>query len=69
MRPAAKLSITLPADMARMVRDKVKAVPMHRTARLSARPCGWQEREAVRAQRLDEVEPRSPRPLMTRDLR
>ena len=72
MRPAAKLSITLPADMARMVRDKVEGGSYASNSEVIREALRiWQEREAVRAQRLDEVRAKiaasldDPRPSLT----
>ena len=56
MRPAEKLSITLPADMARMVRDKVQAGAYASNSEVIREALrAWQEREAVKAQRLQEI--------------
>jgi antitoxin ParD1/3/4 len=56
MQPAEKLSITLPADMARMVRDKVEGgfyASNSEVIREALRI--WQEREAMKVHRLNEV--------------
>jgi antitoxin ParD1/3/4 len=56
MRPAEKLSITLPADMARMVRDKVEGGSYASNSEVIREALRiWQEREAVKLQRLDEI--------------
>jgi antitoxin ParD1/3/4 len=56
MRPAEKLSITLPADMARMVRDKVEGGSYASNSEVIREALRiWQEREAVKIQRLDEI--------------
>jgi antitoxin ParD1/3/4 len=68
MKPAEKLSITLPADMARMVRDKVEGgadASNSEVIREALRT--WQKREALKAQRLDEVRRKidDPRPALS----
>jgi antitoxin ParD1/3/4 len=56
MRPAEKLSITLPADMARMVRDKVEGGSYASNSEVIREALRiWQEREAMKVQRLDEI--------------
>jgi antitoxin ParD1/3/4 len=56
MRPAEKLSITLPADMARMVRDKVEGGSYASNSEVIREALRiWQERETMKAQRLDEI--------------
>jgi antitoxin ParD1/3/4 len=56
MRPAEKLSITLPADMARMVRDKVEGGSYASNSEVIREALRiWQERESMKAQRLDEI--------------
>ena len=47
MRPAEKLSITLPADMARMVRDKVEGGAYASNSEVIREALrAWQERES-----------------------
>jgi antitoxin ParD1/3/4 len=72
MEPAEKLSITLPADMARMVRDKVEGGAYASNSEVIREALRtWQEREAMKAQRLDEIRQRiaesinDPRPSLT----
>jgi antitoxin ParD1/3/4 len=72
MRPAEKLSITLPADMARMVRDKVEGGSYASNSEVIREALRiWQESEAVKAQRLDEIRAKiaasldDPRPSLT----
>jgi antitoxin ParD1/3/4 len=72
MRSAEKLSITLPADMARMVRDKVAGGAYASNSEVIREALrAWQEREAVRAGRLDEIREKiaesvhDPRPSRT----
>jgi antitoxin ParD1/3/4 len=56
MRPAEKLSITLPADMARMVRDQVEGGSYASNSEVIREALRiWQEREALKRQRLDEI--------------
>jgi antitoxin ParD1/3/4 len=56
MRPAEKLSITLPADMARMVRDKVAGGAYASNSEVIREALrAWQERETMKAQRLEEI--------------
>jgi antitoxin ParD1/3/4 len=56
MRPAEKLSVTLPADMARMVRDKVEGGSYASNSEVIREALRiWQERETMKAQRLDEI--------------
>ena len=56
MRPAEKLSITLPAEMARMVRDKVEGGAYASNSEVIREALRtWQDREAMKAQRLDEI--------------
>jgi antitoxin ParD1/3/4 len=71
MRPAEKLSITLPAEMARMVRDKVEGGAYASNSEVIREALRtWQEREAMKAQRLDEIRARiaesidDPRPSL-----
>jgi antitoxin ParD1/3/4 len=72
MRPAEKLSITLPADMARMVRDKVEGGSYASNSEVIREALRiWQEREAMKVQRLDEIRAKiaesvnDPRPSLT----
>ena len=72
MPPAQKLSITLPADMARMVRDKVEGGAYASNSEVIREALRtWQEREAMKAQRVDEIRQRiiesvnDPRPSLT----
>ena len=72
MRSAEKLSITLPADMARMVRDKVEGGSYALNSEVIREALRiWQEREAMKAQRQDEIRARlaesvsDPRPSLT----
>jgi len=72
MQPAEKLSITLPADMARMVRDKVEGGSYASNSEVIREALrAWQEREAMKAQRLDDVREKiaesvnDPRPSLT----
>ena len=72
MRSAEKLSITLPADMARMVRDKVEGGSYASNSEVIREALRiWQEREAMKAQRLDEIRAKlaesvsDPRPSLT----
>jgi antitoxin ParD1/3/4 len=56
MRPAEKLSITLPAEMARMVRDKVEGGAYASNSEVIREALRtWQERESMKTQRLDEI--------------
>jgi antitoxin ParD1/3/4 len=56
MEPAEKLSITLPADMARMVRSKVEGGAYASNSEVIREALRlWQEREALKTQRLDEI--------------
>jgi antitoxin ParD1/3/4 len=72
MRPAEKLSITLPADMARMVRDKVEAGAYASNSEVIREALRvWQEGEAMKTQRLQEIRQKiaesinDPRPSLT----
>jgi len=72
MQPAEKLSTTLPADMARMVRDKVEGGSYASNSEVIREALRiWQEREVVKVQRLDEIRARiaesldDPRPSLT----
>jgi antitoxin ParD1/3/4 len=72
MKPAEKLSITLPADMARMIRDKVEGGAYASNSEVIREALRtWQEREALKARRLDEVRRKieesiaDPRPALT----
>jgi antitoxin ParD1/3/4 len=72
MRPAEKLSITLPADMARMVRDKVEGGAYASNSEVIREALRvWQEREAVKAHRMEEIREKiadsvnDPRPSLT----
>jgi antitoxin ParD1/3/4 len=72
MRPADKLSITLPADMARMVRDKVEGGAYASNSEVIREALRvWQEREAVKAHRMEEIREKiadainDPRPSLT----
>jgi antitoxin ParD1/3/4 len=72
MRPAEKLSITLPADMARMVRDKVEGGAYASNSEVIREALRtWQEREAMKAHRLEEIREKiaesinDPRPSLT----
>jgi antitoxin ParD1/3/4 len=72
MRPAEKLSITLPADMARMVRDKVEGGSYASNSEVIREALRiWQEREATKVQRLDQIRAKiaesvdDPRPSLT----
>ena len=72
MRPAEKLSITLPAEMARMVRDKVEGGAYASNSEVIREALRtWQEREAMKTQRLDEIRQKiaesvnDPRPSLT----
>jgi len=72
MQPAEKLSITLPADMARMVRDKVEGGAYASNSEVIREALRiWQEREAVKAQRLNKIRQAiaesvdDPRPSLT----
>jgi antitoxin ParD1/3/4 len=56
MRPAEKLSITLPADMARMVRDKVEGGAYASNSEVIREALrAWQERETMKVQRLEGI--------------
>ena len=72
MRPAEKLSITLPADMARMVRDKVEGGAYASNSEVIREALrAWQEREAMKAHRMKEIREKiaesvnDPRPSFT----
>ena len=72
MRPAEKLSITLPAEMARMVREKVEGGAYASNSEVIREALRtWQEREATKTQRLDEIRQKiaesvnDPRPSLT----
>jgi antitoxin ParD1/3/4 len=72
MRPAEKLSITLPAEMARMVRDKVEGGAYASNSEVIREALrSWQEREVMKTQRLDEIRQKiaesvnDPRPSLT----
>ena len=72
MQPAEKLSITLPADMARMVRDKVEGGAYASNSEVIREALRiWQEREALKARRLDRIREKiadsvnDPRPSLT----
>jgi antitoxin ParD1/3/4 len=72
MKPAEKLSITLPADMARMVRDKVEGGAYASNSEVIREALRtWQERESLKARRLDDVRRKieeaidDPRPALT----
>src|ERR1700686_1526169 len=72
MHPAEKLSITLPADMARMVRDKVEGGSYASNSEVIREALRtWQEREAMKVQRLDGIREKiaesinDPRPSLT----
>jgi antitoxin ParD1/3/4 len=72
MKSVEKLSITLPADMARMVRDKVEGGAYASNSEVIREALRtWQEREALKARRLDEVRHKieesiaDPRPALT----
>jgi len=72
MKPTEKLSITLPADMARMVREKVEGGAYASNSEVIREALRtWNEREAAKAQRLDEIRQRiaesinDPRPSLT----
>jgi antitoxin ParD1/3/4 len=72
MKPAEKLSITLPADMARMVRDKVEGGAYASNSEVIREALrSWQEREFLKARRLDDVRRKieeaidDPRPALT----
>jgi antitoxin ParD1/3/4 len=72
MRPAEKLSITLPAEMARMVRDKVEGGAYASNSEVIREALRtWQEREAMKTQRVDEIRQKiaesvdDPRPSLT----
>ena len=59
MQPAEKLSITLPANMARMGRDKVEGAYASNSSEVIREALRtWQERKTVKAQRLDEIRQR-----------
>ena len=54
MQPAEKLSITLPADVARMVREKVDGGDYASNSEVIREALRyWQEREALRTERLN----------------
>jgi antitoxin ParD1/3/4 len=72
VQPAEKLSITLPADMARMVRDKVEGGSYASNSEVIREALRvWQEREAMKMQRLHEIRAKiaesvdDPRPSLT----
>jgi antitoxin ParD1/3/4 len=72
MKPAEKLSITLPADMARMVREKVERGAYASNSEVIREALRtWQERESREARHLDEVRGKieeaiaDPRPALT----
>ena len=72
MKPAEKLSITLPAEMARMVRDKVEGGAYASNSEVIREALRtWQEREAIKSQRLDNIRQKiaesvdDPRPSLT----
>ena len=53
MRPSEKLSITLPADMVRLVREKVRSGTYASNSEVIREALRlWQERETLRAERL-----------------
>jgi antitoxin ParD1/3/4 len=69
---AEKLSITLPADMVRMVRAKVEGGSYASNSEVIREALRiWQEREALKAQRQDEIRAKlaesvsDPRPSVT----
>jgi antitoxin ParD1/3/4 len=56
MRPAEKLSITLPAEMAEMVRSKVQGGAYASNSEVIREALRlWHEREVTKTQRLDEI--------------
>jgi antitoxin ParD1/3/4 len=72
MQPTEKLSITLPADMARMVREKVEVGAYASNSEVIREALRtWQEGEATKARRLDAIRQRiaesidDPRPSLT----
>jgi antitoxin ParD1/3/4 len=72
MQPAEKLSITLPADMARMVREKVEGGAYASNSEVIREALrAWQERETIKAQRLGNIRKKiaesvnDPRPSLT----
>jgi antitoxin ParD1/3/4 len=72
VQPSEKLSITLPVDMARMVRDKVEGGSYASNSEVIREALRiWQERETMKAQRLDEIRAKlaesvsDPRPSLT----
>jgi antitoxin ParD1/3/4 len=72
MQPAEKLSITLPADMARMVREKVEGGSYASNSEVIREALRiWQERETEKARRLDQIRSQiaesvnDPRPSLT----
>jgi antitoxin ParD1/3/4 len=72
MPPAEKLSITLPAEMARMIREKVEGGAYASNSEVIREALRtWQEREAMKARRLDEIRQKiaesvnDPRPSLT----
>jgi antitoxin ParD1/3/4 len=59
VQPSEKLSITLPVDMARMVRDKVEGGSYASNSEVIREALRiWQEREAMKVHRLDEIRAR-----------
>jgi antitoxin ParD1/3/4 len=56
MRPAEKLSITLPADMAEMIRSKVEGGAYASNSEVIREALRlWHERELTKTRRLDEI--------------
>jgi antitoxin ParD1/3/4 len=56
MRPAEKLSITLPAEMAEMIRSKVEGGAYASNSEVIREALRfWHEREVTKTQRLDEI--------------
>jgi antitoxin ParD1/3/4 len=71
MRPVEKLSITLPADTAEMIRGKVKGGAYASNSEVIREALRlWHEREVTKTRRLDEVRDRiadsidDPRPSL-----
>jgi antitoxin ParD1/3/4 len=56
MRPAEKLSITLPAEMAEMIRSKVEGGAYASNSEVIREALRfWHDREVTKTQRLDEI--------------
>jgi antitoxin ParD1/3/4 len=72
VRPAEKLSITLPAEMARMVREKVAGGAYASNSEVIREALrAWHERELMKGERLEKIREKiaeavdDPRPSLT----